>query len=105
MPDYVTRQAVREMQEIMQAQADVCGVVGPLPAMDSATAVYTEALKRMGTDATTLRAIRTAPTAGARTLFQLTRDKKRRTGASMVAMDSASQSRREAMFPNGGRLR
>ena len=105
MADYVTRQAVREMQEIMQAQAEVCGIVGPLPAMDSATAVYTEALKRMGTDSITLRAIRTAPTAGARTLFQLTRDRKRRTGAPMVAMDAAADERRKAMFPHCDRFK
>ncbi len=104
MSDYHTRAAVRAMQEIAQAQADVAPVVGNLPAMDSAAGVYSAALTRMGVTPKDVRAV-SGTTAGARTMFQIVRDRYRGTGRPMVAMDAAADERRKAMFPNWDRLK
>jgi len=104
MADYQTRAAVRAMQEIAQAQADVAPVVGSLPAMDSAAAVYTAALKLMGTPPSDVQAV-SGTTAGSRIMFELVRDRNRRIGRPMVAMDAAGEDRRKAMFPNWDRLK
>jgi len=104
MTDYHTRAAVREMQKIAEAQSDVAPVVGSLPAMDSAAGVYTEALKLMGVSAQDVRAV-SGTTAGAKIMFQIVRDRNRRIGRPMVAMDAAGEDRRKAMFPNWDRLK
>jgi len=105
MADYQTRAAVREMQAIAQAQADVAPVVGNLPAMDSATTIYTEALKLMGVPDQDVRAV-SGTTAGAKVMFQIVRDRNRGTGRLMVAMDTAEdRDRRKTMFPHWDRLK
>ncbi|MGI3779052.1 MAG: hypothetical protein ACRYGC_17315 [Janthinobacterium lividum] len=103
MTDYQTRAAVRAMQEITQAQQDVAPVVGSVPAMDSAAGVYGAALARMGVTPKDIRAV-SGTTAGARTMFQIVRDRQRGTGRPMVAMDAAGEARRKAMFPHGDRF-
>ncbi len=100
MADYHTRAAVREMQKIAEAQAEVSPVVGALPAMDSAAKVYAEALKRMGHDVRDLE--RLGNDAALRVAFQTIRRGGRRPA---VAMDAASHTSYLERFPNGDRLR
>lgn len=103
MSDYHTRAAVRVMQEIAQAQADVAPVVGNLPAMDSAAGVYGAALKQMGVSDKDVRAT-SITTASARLMFQMVRDRNRGSGRPMVAMDAAGEKAFHERFPNARRL-
>lgn len=104
MADYQTRAAVRAMQEIAQAQADVAPVVGSLPAMDSAAGVYGAALKQMGVSDKDVRAT-SITTASARLMFQMMRDRNRGSGRPMVAMDAATEKDFLERFPHANRLK
>lgn len=105
MTDYQTLIVVRAMQEIVQAHADVAPVVGSLPAMDSAAAVYGAALKQMGASDKDIRAV-SRTTAGAKLMFQMVRDRHRGAGRTTVAMDAATSDDYAARFgANATRLK
>lgn len=104
MADYHTRAAVRELQAIAQAQQDVAPFVGSLPAMDSAASVYGAALRQMGVSDKDVRAV-SGTTAGAKTMFQIVRDRNRGSGRPMVAMDAATEKDFLERFPHANRLK
>ena len=105
MADYVTRAAVREMQAIVQAQAEVAPVVGAVVAMDSAAGVYIEACKRLGIPDAALAGVQNH-VGGARTFFDIARQQHRARGNRLpaVAMDAAEEAEHLKMFPNANRL-
>lgn len=100
MTDYSTRLAVREMQAIKVAEDTVRPFVGSLPAMDSAAGVYLAALKAMGRTPEQLKGLEHGK--AAEIAFGIMRSGGRKPH---VAMDSAAQSRRSEMFPNGDRFK
>lgn len=105
MTDYVTRKAVREMQAIAQAQAEVAPIVGAVVAMDSAAGVYVEALKRLGVPNAALAGL-SNHVDGARTFFDIARQQYRARGSRLpaVAMDAETEAEHLKMFPHANRL-
>ena len=88
---------IKEMQAIRMAEDAVQPIVGAVSGQTSASAVYKEALNRLGvdhagvTDAYSLSRI-----------FAMAKARGHRPG---VAMDSANIAKRAEMFPNANRLR
>lgn len=105
MTNHQTRAAVREMQAIAQAQAEVAPVVGAVVAMDSAAGVYIEACKRLGVPDAALAGVQNH-TDGARTFFDIARQRHRARGNRLpaVAMDAATEAEHLKMFPHANRL-
>ncbi len=88
---------VKSYVEMEQARRDVAGfVMGEIPAMDSAAAVYRMALDAAGVST------KDVPDVGMRAVFEAWR--RNGNGRPRVAMDEQAISRREARFPHANRL-
>lgn len=87
--------AVRELRAIQEAEREVSHVVGPILGMDSATAVYGEACKRLGIDTR-----RVAP-AGMVDVFRAYRSSGTKPA---LAQDAASRASFDRMFPEANRI-
>ena len=94
---------INGLQELDQAKKEtsaVTGTSGDNYAHDSAAAVYRHALKVMGVNPQGV-----FDTAGLRTLFRVTRDRRRESGAPMLAMDAQSAMTLAERFPHAAKIR